>query len=233
MPVPNEIRDQAGTKNYVGLGALIAGQILSCMAVYVLAFDGYGDAFVQRVFGVQSRTSVEVRSLFVLMSCIRAISQIFWGIYVAPYALPVGFAVGVDMFNLVVDTLGTLAVLANREELQVSDYIILAVFITGIALERGSEVQRTMWKSHAQNKGKPHITGLFGFAVHINYTGYIIWRSAMYALSHYWPLQVLIVGIASNFGGEIREQRARNIKKYGDDFKRYWDRTPKMFPGVY
>ena len=40
-------------------------------------------------------------------------------------------------------------------------------------------MQRKRFKDKKHNEGKLHTTGLFSIAQHVNYTGYILWRSAL------------------------------------------------------
>ena len=37
-------------------------------------------------------------------------------------------------------------------------------------------MQRKAFKQDTRNKGKPYTSGLFGWARHINYGGYLLWR---------------------------------------------------------
>lgn len=55
-------------------------------------------------------------------------------------------------------------------------------YFVGLALEAVSEQQRKAFKDDSKNAGKLYTGGLFGLARHINYAGYIIWRSS-YALA--------------------------------------------------
>jgi steroid 5-alpha reductase family enzyme len=85
-----------------------------------------------------------------------------------------------------------------------------------------------------ENKGKMHIVGLQAYVVHVNYLGVMVWRSALLAYSQVWSLQVWMLLVVAGFvKGSIPRQRKRNLEKYGEEFKRYWDTTPKLVPGVY
>ena len=144
-------------------------------------------------------------------------------------------AIGITIFNVMFDSMGALATLHNRTHIEpLWDLIIVVSFAMGILLERGSEVQRQMWKSQEENKGKMHVGGPFGWIVHANYTGYLIWRVSIYAFGHSMLLQLLNAFITYDFvTGDIRVQHERNVKKYGKDFEQYWEKTPKLVPGVY
>lgn len=56
------------------------------------------------------------------------------------------------------------------------------LYVLGMSLELGSEIQRTLWKRDPANKGKVYEGGLFGLSRHINYFGYTLWRGG-YALA--------------------------------------------------
>ncbi|KAF9253960.1 hypothetical protein L218DRAFT_1010336 [Marasmius fiardii PR-910] len=50
-------------------------------------------------------------------------------------------------------------------------------FTAGIVLEWFSEEQTKAYKDDPKNKGKVYTGGLFGLARHVNYGGYLLWRT--------------------------------------------------------
>lgn len=56
------------------------------------------------------------------------------------------------------------------------------LYVLGMTLELGSEIQRAAFKKDPKNQGKVYEGGLFGLSRHINYFGYTLWRGG-YALA--------------------------------------------------
>jgi protein-S-isoprenylcysteine O-methyltransferase Ste14 len=241
MAIPIEIRERKNKSTKSVLTWTIS-QLICLGFLYQLLFH-WGDALLlefSKDTKHEGRTSSsssseeEVRWIVFGMIALRTFSQIFWGLYLQSYDFPVGMVIGVTIFNGVCDSLVILGTLWNRTKTDQTDLICLFVFIFGIALERFSELQRHAFKSMPGNKGAMHTSGLYSICVHPNYLGYIIWRAALVGISHLWWLQWMPAMIMYDFiTGDVRNQKERNIKKYGETFKRYWDSTPKLVPGIY
>ncbi len=96
----------------------------------------------------------------------------------------------VSAFNTVLNSANSLLFVCsetsasvNGEHFPQSPLIVGAtLYVLGMSLELGSEIQRTAWKRDPANKGKVYEGGLFGLSRHINYFGYTLWRSG-YALA--------------------------------------------------
>ena len=102
--------------------------------------------------------------------------------------------------------------------------------LSGLILEKGSETFREIWRR--KHKAQPY---LFSYCVHPNYLGYVIWRTSLLGLTQIYWLQfsTFLFLIVEFVFGDIAAQKERNIKKYGEDYKKYWDSTPKLIPFVY
>jgi len=61
------------------------------------------------------------------------------------------------------------------------------LYILGITIELYSEIQRKVFKSKPENKGKPYGGGLWSLATNINYGGYTLWRSGYAMTAAGWP----------------------------------------------
>jgi protein-S-isoprenylcysteine O-methyltransferase Ste14 len=183
----------------------------------------------------RNKTSYQLRLLILIFIFIRALSQIVWFLLLAPYSPPIFFSILIAVFNTMFDLISIFSLLGNRLESSPGfDSFLTSVFLLGILLERLPEIDRAVFKSQKMNQGKMHIVGFYSYLVHPNYLGYLIWRSALFGLSQVWWLQLVLLFLVYDFiTGDIRSQRERNIRKYGDEFKRYWDTTPKLFPKVY
>lgn len=64
--------------------------------------------------------------------------------------------------------------LGKSDVLELIHIIGVVSFAVGSFLETGSEIQRAIFKRNPKNSGKLHTSGLFSFAQHINYTGYMV-----------------------------------------------------------
>ena len=53
----------------------------------------------------------------------------------------------------------------------------LGMFAVGSFVETFAELQRKAFKDKPANKGKVYTNGFFGMARHINYGGYLLWRT--------------------------------------------------------
>ena len=69
----------------------------------------------------------------------------------------------------------------------------LGLFSVGVTIELFAEVQRKIFKSKPENRGKPYGGGLWSLATNINYGGYTLWRAG-YALASGGPVWGLLTG---------------------------------------
>ncbi|KAI9664273.1 MAG: hypothetical protein M1831_002452 [Alyxoria varia] len=110
------------------------------------------------------------------------------------------------------------------------------LFATGILTELISEIQRKIFKNNPNNKGKPYTGGLFGFARHINYTGYTLWRAG-YALASTGWAGGLAVGTFFFYDFATRSIPMLNEyceNRYADMWHDYQKEVPyKLVPYVY
>jgi len=235
MPVPNEIR-AVPYKRDAALAVWSAALALGWGAIALVA-QSHGAAFprTEVELGGVRLGSWSVVSAYVGMSAVRSVSQMLWSAFLQPYYVPPGVMLGIATFNAVFDGLGLLALLEGGRPpaLDAQDVWWMGLFAAGMLLERVPEVQRAVWKSRRENRGKPFMGGLFGVLVHANYTGYTMWRVAMYGMSRVWWAQLANAFLVSQFVPEVRLQHERNAKKYGPEYEAYFQRTWKMFPGVW
>jgi protein-S-isoprenylcysteine O-methyltransferase Ste14 len=141
--------------------------------------------------------------LILSMSMGSTIKQVFWAIFISQQELPINHAVAIAVFNTVFNSLSTAlslwsrtAVCKSTDPLMFQTPAILigvVLYTTGILIELVSEIQRSQFKRDPVNAGKPFSGGLFGWARHINYGGYTLWRSG-YAWTAAGPVWGLVVG---------------------------------------
>lgn len=115
------------------------------------------------------------------MSIGSALKQIYWVLFTAKEPMTPSNAVLISVFNTINNGLNTLAFSLASVNPTWSEnlfYVSIPLFAIGILLETGSEIQRKVFKDNSRNAGKLYSGGLFSYARHINYFGYMIWRAA-------------------------------------------------------
>ena len=142
---------------------------------------------------------------------------------------------------------------ANGERFPQTPLLVGSVlYVAGMILESVSETQRYLFKKDPKNKGKVYQGGLFSMARHVNYTGYLFWRTgyAVAAGGYAWGL-INMAFFSFNFSRTITplnhycEERvspassryvtgANRHDQYGQQWEQYKRQTPyKMIPGLW
>ena len=114
------------------------------------------------------------------------------------------------------------------------DLLAVLIFLTGSFLNTFSEIQRHLWKQHPENKEKLYTKGLFGYAMHINYFGDLLWVTA-YALVTRNPWSAVIPVFLLCFFAfyNIPKLDAHLAQKYPAQFADYQKRTKRLIPFIY
>ncbi|KAI9801519.1 MAG: hypothetical protein M1833_002751 [Piccolia ochrophora] len=178
-----------------------------------------------------------------------ALKHAFWALAVAKEELPLPSAFMIAAFNTIFNSLSTVFSLwsvtsavsgvgGSAEAIFTSPYVAAGtlLYVTGIFLETVSEIQRKRFKDDERNKGKPYSGGLFGWARHINYAGYTLWRGgyALAAGGPFWGAAVMAF-FAFDFhtrGIPALDQYCR--KRYGDAWTEVKRKVPfVMIPGIW
>jgi steroid 5-alpha reductase family enzyme len=234
MTIDPELRNQA-RKPHEFPSLFVLLNLVSIFFLYFLSSSLGDEVLSGGVTGTPSDTPRQVRLMVFSMCFIRIISQMVWAINLSTYTLPSAFTILVVFVENALDSVAILMTLKSRREAwPLFDNLVLFFFFLGVLLERIPEFDRVLFKSRKENKGKMHIVGFHSYLVHPNYLGYLVWRSSLFAFSSVVQLQLLVVLIfAEFFFGDVRAQKARNVAKYGEEFKRYWDTTFKLIPFVY
>ena len=137
------------------------------------------------------------RTVLLGMSIGSVVKQVGWLVRISQEEMGVRGALGVGFFNALNNSVNTLVfsaaatsvITTPSDEWELSSPQLLvgaAMFVTGIALEWISEEQRKAFKDDLRNKGKVYSGGLFGWARHINYGGYTLWRSGFALAAGGW-----------------------------------------------
>lgn len=82
----------------------------------------------------------------------------------------------------------------DETQLPLQTVVGLGMYVLGMVLEWGSEMQRLNFKRDPRNKGKVFTGGLFGLARHINYGGYTLWRAGYATAAAGWVWGAIIAG---------------------------------------
>lgn len=160
--------------------------------------------------GIPSNTGIDLidglglspyRLILLSMSIGSALKQNYWAIALSGEPMSVSNAVGIGIFNMVVNSLSSYAFLIRATSASLeSDFpqpallVGSALYAVGILAELISEVQRKQFKKDPKNKGKPYTGGLWSFARHINYGGYTFWRAGYALTGGGWIMGAVVGG---------------------------------------
>lgn len=130
------------------------------------------------------------RLILLAMATGSAIKQNYWLLAISHEAFPASAAASVSAFNTLFNSLNSFFFICSATSASVNgEYfpqtpllVGSALYTVGILTETVSEWQRKHFKDDPANKGKVYQGGLFSLARHINYGGYIFWRTG-YALA--------------------------------------------------
>ncbi|KAK5637135.1 hypothetical protein RRF57_012847 [Xylaria bambusicola] len=105
-----------------------------------------------------------------------------------------------------------------------------------MAIETLSERQRAGFKARAENKGRVCKEGLWSWARHVNYFGYVLWRGGYCMVSCGWIGGVLM-GLLQGWDLGTRAVAVQDeycSAKYGEQWSQFKRDVPyRIVPGVY
>jgi uncharacterized Tic20 family protein len=105
--------------------------------------------------------------IFTVMAAVAAIRQSVWIVWLNQTEIEFGFAIQVGLFNNWCNWTYAQCLLKRRDDSTMQDEmdshtaICVLIFIAGSFLETASEIQRHLFKSRLENKGRLYIVGLF------------------------------------------------------------------------
>ncbi|KAJ3820108.1 hypothetical protein EV361DRAFT_802670, partial [Lentinula raphanica] len=185
------------------------------------------------------------RAVLFLMVLIAYAKQIYWVLAVSSNTVTPTTSFLISLFNLTCNSANTLLFVYTssstyaRIDLPSPSPMLFGIglflFLLGITLEWSSEIQRTNFKKDPRNKGKIFTRGLFGYARHVNYSGYICWRTgfALASAGWTWALFVFSAFVWDFMRRGIPELEVYCEKKYGEQWERYKDDVPyRLLPFV-
>lgn len=125
---------------------------------------------------------------------------------------------------------------ALNSNVQINTWAIVGamLFIFGSSIELISELQRSHFKRDSNNKGKLYTGGLFSLVIHPNYSGYILWRTALSIMTGYpWLAAISFIVHFSQFYFHAHPLFQKYMSaKYGQAWKEYAGGRKKIFPGI-
>ncbi|KAJ3017620.1 hypothetical protein HKX48_003444 [Thoreauomyces humboldtii] len=222
------------TANFAFCGLRAANPLLQ----YLIFSQGWGNGFYA-LLGLAAATPVigdlsPKQRLLVAFAGVGAARQIFWALWINDTPMTLSSSLNVALFNLLSDTSNTLLSLTSSLYYLGPHQILgTALFTLGSLLETTSEIQRKMFRGSFP--GRVVDTGLWRWARHVNYAGYVLWRtgyavatSNMYALwnplMHLWDFSVRGIPVLEHY----------MVLKHKDEWTGYTRRTRyKLIPYIW
>lgn len=191
------------------------------------------------------------RLILLAMAAGSTAKQILWQTRLSLEEFPPGAAAAVSVYNTLVNTANTLLlvcastsslassgprVLVLGTELPLPVVVGCVLYAAGMGIETLSEVQRARFKRDPRNAGKLCTTGLWGWARHINYFGYALWRGGYCMVASGW-----VGGLAMGaFQAWDLGSRASGVLedycggKYGEQWVQFKKNVPyRIVPGIW
>lgn len=240
-----------GTATFVGLRSLdpyLQYQILT-----------HGSAIVSKLglaavpsLSASSLANLPVASrLLLAMSTGSAIKQIFWLLNLSREEFVPATAISVSIYNSLVNSIMSLLLVTTASSATLSTPLVripgtaqsvslpiavgTALYAIGITTETVAELQRKRFKDDPANKGKICTTGLWGWARHINYGAYAVWRLGYALAAGSWPAAALVGAWHGWYFVKmsIPELDGYMEGRYGGQWQKYKKDVPyTMFPGI-
>jgi len=171
--------------------------------------------------------------------------QIFWKTYIAKEEFPPSTTAAIasagaffnSANNLLFTATATSASLSGSGRFPQTPLLVgSGLYILGMGLELGSELQRKRFKDDPRNKGHPCTEGLWAISRHINYAGWMIWRTGFAIAAAGWGWGIFTVALTGMIfsQGSIPALDAYCSKTYGAEWEEFKRKTPyKLIPYVY
>lgn len=189
----------------IGTACFVGSRALDPFLQYGILAKGYGSSAIETLGGqvlpqgpaLITNTPLDsllglspYRSIIFGMSVGSMLKQNIHCTTIMQEQMPPQFGLMVGAFNSVFNSLNSLffvcaqtSASTNGEHFPQTPLIVgSSLYVLGMALEFGSEIQRHAFKKDKKNKGQVYEGGLFGLSRHINYFGYTLWRTG-YAIA--------------------------------------------------
>jgi len=112
--------------------------------------------------------------------------------------------------------------------------IAIVLFLLGSFLNTGSELVRNKWKKRKEHDGKLYTSGLFKYAMHINYFGDFLWVCAYAIITrNVYSIAIPIFIFCFFVFYNIPKLDGYLASRYGEEFEVYRKKTKKFIPFIY
>ena len=182
----------------------------------------------------QSAGNFQVRAVIFTFSVIVFVRMTFMITYLLKRKIPWEESMSVPFAFALYFVGFALLAYGRASALDWIDFSAIFLFIFGSFLNTASELQRHFWKKRPENKGKLFTRGLFGYAMHINYFGDLMWVTA-YAIitrNHYASIIPIFLFCLFVFFN-IPKLDAYLSEKYAAEFDQYRRKTKRFIPFIY
>ncbi|MEO9168871.1 MAG: DUF1295 domain-containing protein [Aestuariivirga sp.] len=220
--------------------ALAQKLTLTFMELLLIAFSawimfGAGENFIAHIFGFQPAAALPMRRWIIFaFNVIVLLRMAFMMFVLMKRTIPWSEALSVPFAFAIYYVGYALLVLPSRAELGALDYFAIALFVFGSYLNTGGELGRYFFKRDPANKGKLYTTGLFSYAMHINFFGDILWVSAYALITQNWWSVPIPIAIAAMFAFANVPMLDKHLAQhYGAQFSAYAARTKKLVPFIW
>ncbi|KAJ7271026.1 hypothetical protein C8J57DRAFT_1320477 [Mycena rebaudengoi] len=249
-----------GTSGAIGIAVFALGRLSDAPLQYLMFSKGWAVKAMTAVGLHASHLTVAlgpgigdigpIPTLLTSMYAVAALRQAYWGLFTLDYSWPVGTALMVVTYNIVVDTFNTFTAVHSLGPTGSAPLALLhsfpssfgwqqwagiAVFVAGLAIETVAEHTRKQFKKNPKNKGKIDDTGLWSVVRHPNYLGYTLWRVGitLAAGSVGAAVGFALFQIAQFVGSGIPGVATYMEAKYGQQWVEYTKRVPSaIIPGI-
>ncbi|KAF1813506.1 hypothetical protein P152DRAFT_457870 [Eremomyces bilateralis CBS 781.70] len=186
--------------------------------------------------------------IMLLMTVGGAMRHYYWIGFLSNEKFAVKSALAMTVYTSLMNVIGSILITSAatssinstwripRIDLPASIVIGFAGFLLGTLFETGSDHQRKVFKDKPENQGKVCTVGFWKYARHINYGGYVLWRSAYVLAATGW---IGALATAAVHGSDLGTRGVATMDeymsfRYGEQWRQYKAKvTYKLFPGVY
>lgn len=206
---------------------------LLCVA-YAILFGSFGATIYQFLsFTIPNGNRVrnEINFLFSLVTFLRFAFMMF---FLMKRRIPAEEVFSVPFAFVLYYIVFSLLTIDSNEPIHYTDYIAIALFLLGSSVNTCAELQRHFWKQHLENKGKLYTRGLFGYAMHVNYFGDVVWVAGYAMLSQNifsWTIPTFLFCLFAFYN--IPKLDSYLKEKYNDQYTAYRKETKRLIPFIY
>ena len=209
-------------------------ELLLIYASYWIMFQGGGAILFEKVGITATTGNYGSRVIIFIFSWIVFSRITFMMFYLLKRHIPWEESLSIPMAFALYYIGYSLLVYNRTTPILWTDYLAIAIFMCGSFINTYSELQRHWWKLKPAHKGKLYTGGLFGYAMHVNYFGDLLWVSA-YAMVTLNPYAAIIPVFLFCFFAfyNIPKLDAYLANRYKNEFTEYRKSTSRFIPFVY